>query len=126
MRHHPAVVFVVDDEPQIALSLAAVLRLSGFITESFSDPWKALARALVDPPDALVSDVQMPGLSGIDLALQIRSLYPGCKVLLFSGSADRLDFVQDAQRIEEHMHIMPKPVRPTDLLIALLEQGAAN
>ena len=119
-------VFVVDDEPEVAVTLSAILRINGFTSECFTNPVDALASALVNPPDLLLSDVVMPELSGIDLGLQIKALCPGCKVLLFSGHADTVDFQMDANRLGDNFHILPKPLNPSDLLVAIRAQGLQN
>ena len=118
--------FVVDDEPVIASTLASILRLSGFFAVAFTDPVKALESALLLSPDLLLSDVVMPQMSGIDLATQIRILCPGCKILLFSGQAATVDFLKDAQRVDENIQILPKPIHPGELLKAIQAQGLEN
>jgi CheY-like chemotaxis protein len=55
-------VYVVDDEPSIALTIAAVLRISGFSAEAFTKPLEALKAARMLAPDLLISDVMMPEL----------------------------------------------------------------
>src|ERR1700689_1609725 len=67
-------IFVVDDEPVIASSLAAILRMNGFSARFFTCPLKALAAARSESPDFLISDVAMPGISGIDLAIQMSTV----------------------------------------------------
>jgi DNA-binding NtrC family response regulator len=116
----------VDDEPVIAHTVASILRLNGFQVKSFTDPLQALASALAEPPHLLLSDVVMPNLSGLDLAVQVQALCPECKVLLFSGQADTVSFVQDADKVGANFHILPKPLFPADLLGAIREQFEAN
>jgi DNA-binding NtrC family response regulator len=118
--------FVVDDDAIVASTLAAILRLHGFSVKFFSDPTDALAYALIEPPELLVSDVVMPVLSGIDLAMQIKLLCPTCKILLFSGKADTVDFMHDAERIDANLHIIPKPVQPSKLLEVIWQQLLQN
>jgi CheY-like chemotaxis protein len=77
-------VFVVDDDLLIASSLAAILKLHGYSATSFTSPLEALGRAQASAPDLLISDVAMPGLSGIDLAIRIKAECPACKILLLS------------------------------------------
>ena len=89
-------IFVVDDEPVIASSLAAILQMNGFSARFFTCPLEALAAARSESPDLVISDVAMPGISGIDLAIQMRAQYPGCKILLFSGQAATLDLLEGA------------------------------
>jgi CheY-like chemotaxis protein len=119
-------VFVVDDEAVVASTLTTILRMSGFTVTAFTDPMAALQAAYLQPPDLLLSDVAMPGLSGLELAVQIQSLCPECRVLLFSGHANTVDFQKDAQRVCSTFHILPKPIRPGDLLRAIREQGLQN
>jgi CheY-like chemotaxis protein len=126
MTHRNSRVFIVDDEPIIATTLAAILRLSGYETFSFNNPLDALKRAALDQPNLLISDVVMPQLSGIELAVQVKLSCPSCKILLFSGSASYLDFSQDAERLDHHFHILPKPIYPGDLLRAIQDQGLEN
>ena len=94
-------VFVVDDEPVIASTLAAILQMHGFSAKFFTSPLEALAAARAKSPDLLISDVEMPGLSGIELAIQMKAQYPTCKILLFSGRPSTLDLL-DSARAQGH------------------------
>jgi CheY-like chemotaxis protein len=58
-------IFVVDDEPVIASSLAAILQMNGFSARFFTCPLEALAAALSESPGLVISDVAMPGISGM-------------------------------------------------------------
>jgi DNA-binding NtrC family response regulator len=110
-------IFVVDDEPVIASTLAAILQMNGFSAKFFTCPLDALAAARLKAPDLLISDVAMPGISGIELAIQVRAQYPACKVLLFSGQAATMDLLEDA-RVQGHdFDLLLKPVPPTELLL---------
>lgn len=110
-------VLVVDDEDVIASTLAMILRLQGgFNARSFTNPVDALEAARLDPPDLLISDVVMPQLSGIELAIQVREHCPDCKVLLFSGQAATADMLEAARAKGHDFEILLKPVHPSDLL----------
>lgn len=80
-------IFVVDDEPIIASTLAVIFNRNGYSARCFTRPTDALTAAQSDIPDLLISDVAMPGFSGVDLAIQIKARHPECKILLFSGQA---------------------------------------
>lgn len=109
-------IFVVDDESLIASSLEAILRMNGYDCRAFLRPHDALQAAQADPPDLLISDVIMPQLSGVDLAIQLQERCPACKVLLFSGQAGVYD-VLDAARAEGHeFELLMKPMHPENLL----------
>lgn len=109
-------IFVVDDEQVIAATLATILHMNGFSARFFTQPLEALAAARLDIPDLLISDVAMPGLSGVDLAIQMRAQYPECKVLLFSGQAATFDLLEDARKQGYDFDLLEKPVHPTELL----------
>jgi DNA-binding NtrC family response regulator len=109
-------VFVVDDEFIIASTLATILQRNGFDAVSFTDPLEALSAAQQRAPDLLITDVVMPTLSGIDLAIRVRELSPQCKVLLFSGQAATANLLQAAQANGHDFELLSKPIHPTDLL----------
>jgi DNA-binding NtrC family response regulator len=109
-------IFVVDDEHVIATTLAKILDINGFSARFFTKPLEALAAARWDTPDLLISDVAMPGISGIDLAIQIAAQYPDCKILLFSGQAAALDLLEDARHQGYDFQLLQKPIHPSDML----------
>jgi len=110
-------VFVVDDEHVIASTLAMILRLQGgFHARAFTQPLEALEAARLDAPDLLISDVVMPLLSGIELAIQVREHCPDCKVLLFSGQAATADMLETARANGYDFDLLLKPIHPSDLL----------
>jgi DNA-binding response OmpR family regulator len=76
-------VFVVDDEAVIAETLATILRISGFLAISFTSPLDALNWTRTIVPELLITDVVMPEMSGIELAITTKALCADCKVLLF-------------------------------------------
>jgi DNA-binding NtrC family response regulator len=109
-------IFVVDDEHVIASSLATILRKAGFDAIPFTEPLKALEAAGLEAPDLLISDVVMPGLSGIDLAVQLQERCPKCNVLLFSGQAATAGMLETARANGHNFELLSKPVHPADLL----------
>jgi DNA-binding NtrC family response regulator len=113
----PLRVFVVDDEDVIASSLAMILRFQGGLhARSFTKPLEVLQAARLEAPDLLISDVVMPELSGIDLAIQLRKNCPDCKVLLFSGHAVTAQLLESARARGYTFEVLMKPVHPADLL----------
>ncbi len=108
--------FVVDDERIIAETLAAIIKMQGFSSSSFVNPLDALEAAGDEVPDWLISDVMMPQLSGVELAIRIQERCPRCKILLFSGAADTLDLLKEARAQGHSFRILAKPVHPSVLL----------
>jgi DNA-binding NtrC family response regulator len=114
-------VFVVDDEFVIASTLGLILRHKGFDAISFHAPLDALEAARSKIPDLLISDVVMPRLSGIELAIRVQEQCPDCKVLLFSGQAATAGMLEAARANGHNFEILSKPVHPTDLLRRIAE-----
>ena len=109
-------IIIVDDEPVIADTLATILRNSGYDALPFYNGKSALEAARFSAPDLLISDVTMPGLSGLDLAILMRKHCPRCKILLFSGLSRSFDLVEEARRKGHHFEILEKPFSPALLL----------
>jgi len=110
-------VFIVDDEHVIASTLAVILKMHGYSATFFTSPAEALAAARSRAPDLLISDVAMPGISGIDLAIQMRAQYPKCKILLFSGQPATFDLLEDARAQGHDFDLLLKPLPPTEFLL---------
>jgi CheY-like chemotaxis protein len=112
-------VYVVDDEPVIASTLAAILNASGFRATAYTSAEDAIRAAECEGPSLLISDVVMPGMNGVDLAIHLKSLCPKCKVLLFSGQAATNDLLESARRAGHDFELLSKPIHPKDLLAAI-------
>ena len=112
-------VFVVDDERIIADSLATILNSSGYYASPFYDAESALLACELGNPDCLITDVVMPGMSGVDLAVEIKNRFSVCRVLLFSGQASTSDLLATVRGRVHDFDVLPKPVHPKDLLARL-------
>jgi CheY-like chemotaxis protein len=115
-KNRRPVVLVCDDESAIADTLAEILSRSGYSAMATYDGEEALETALVMPPEMLITDVQLPGMSGIELAITVKRVFPDCKILLFSGQASTSELLASANRAGHNFALLSKPVHPTDLL----------
>ena len=91
-------ILVVDDEPPLAILYQAALEKLGYTVEMLTDSSAALerVRAGADRFDLIVTDQTMPGLTGVDLAREIRAFAPGLPVVLttgYSGTANLQHFL---------------------------------
>jgi CheY-like chemotaxis protein len=112
---NPPVVLVVDDELIVADTLAMILAQSGFSVLKAYEGESALALARGTAPALLLTDVQMPGMTGVELALEVIKERPECEVLLFSGNATPGD-LQPATRAGYDFPLLSKPLHPAALL----------
>jgi CheY-like chemotaxis protein len=117
-------IFVVDDEKVIADTLCAILRGSGYDATAFYDAESTLASCNRQRPDFVITDVSMPGMNGIEMAVQLRDRFPGCGILLFSGQAGTLELLESARQQGYGFELLTKPVHPKDLLAKL--EGATR
>jgi CheY-like chemotaxis protein len=93
-----------------------ILSQAGFETRAVYSGESALEIAPSFQPDMLISDVIMPGITGIETAIQVRAMLPYCKILLFSGQARTANLLEEARALGHEFDILAKPIHPADLL----------
>lgn len=114
-------IYLVDDEHLIVSTLAQILCLRGFDATGFTESLLALEAARSEAPDLLISDIVMPQLSGIDLAIQVQGDCPGCRVILFSGQANLDDLLEVPGDKAQGFELLAKPIHP-DVLLRSVEK----
>lgn len=77
-------ILLVDDNPSVRHYLRAILELqsSWRVCAEARNGLEALHRVLESPPDVILLDYQMPDLNGVDVAMQIRELFPDIPILM--------------------------------------------
>jgi len=124
---HPSLrVLVVDDDVRIADSLVQILNASGHEAMAAYGAEAAMKLAEKLNPDAVISDVVMGPVSGIELTNHIREHYPACRVLLFSGYASTRAFTEAFLTRGSGIQFLPKPVNPTLILDFLSSCNSEN
>jgi len=108
---------VVDDDPDACEAISGLLEQSGYAVEAAPDPAHALARMAEVRPDLVVSDLQMPGMSGLELIRRIEARQPGTPVILVTG-AETQDLCTGAKQYGA-VDCLTKPVSPEELLWAI-------
>lgn len=88
MGGHEGRILVVDDEPMVLETMTLFLEESGFTPIPCTGAAEALEAFGKGPIDAVLTDIKMPGLSGIDLLDRIRGIAPEVPVILLTGNAD--------------------------------------
>lgn len=83
-------VLVVDDDPEIREIVIAMLDGLGYAAREAASPQDALAAVGARPPQLLITDVDMPGLSGLELARRVAAVSPSTRVLAMSGDVTDL------------------------------------
>jgi CheY-like chemotaxis protein len=106
----------VDDERVIADTLSLILRGVGYETFTAYDGMLGLEAARRLEPDLVLSDVVMPKLDGVSMAMEIRDALPEIKLMLFSGQAGTSDLLHDAEANGFHFELLQKPMHPDELI----------
>lgn len=83
------VAYLVDDEPDILEILSEILNSAGIETHVFTEPEKLIAAIKNKAPDLVISDMKMPGLSGMDVLKQVKTFNPDIPVMFISGYLDK-------------------------------------
>ncbi len=112
---------VVDDDGQVRQVMARQLQTLGVHVETAAGGAQAMTRIDREPFDALMLDLDMPGITGLDVLLHVQRAAPALPVVVVTGTFE-------AERIEGAIRVLPKPVDVPSLRDALAEalQSAAG
>jgi EAL domain-containing protein (putative c-di-GMP-specific phosphodiesterase class I) len=115
-------VLVVDDDEAIQRIFSRVLSAARFDVQSASTGVEALAIVEHGGLDALVADISMPGMTGIELLRRVRQMTTSLPVILVTGSP-AVETAMEAIEYNVHRYIT-KPVEPAEL-VRIVEKAAA-
>jgi CheY-like chemotaxis protein len=116
LPHRGARLLLVDDDEAVRGVIARILSRAGHEVTVASDAQEALraVEEIGSRLELLITDVVMPGMSGVELSRELRRRYPELKVLLFSGYPGRDSASVGAA--ERDVEYLAKPVAPRELL----------
>jgi two-component system nitrogen regulation response regulator GlnG len=81
-------IWIVDDDESIRWVLEKALARENLATKSFANARDAIAALEFDTPQVLVSDIRMPGASGLDLLQTVKTRFPGLPVIIITAFSD--------------------------------------
>jgi DNA-binding response OmpR family regulator len=110
------VVLVVNKEPAIAETVLEILNKNGFAAIAAYDAKDALETALLIPPELVIAEVALPGLSGIEVATALKKELPDCKILLLAGQAEKAAVHGTVKAAGLEVEVVEKPVHTAELL----------
>jgi DNA-binding NtrC family response regulator len=123
MNEENAVVFVVDDDTSIRESLRNLIRSAGLSVRTFSSAQEFLTSQRPQAPSCLVLDVQLPGLSGLDLQQELAKANIQIPIIFLTGHGDIPTSVRAIKA--GALEFLTKPFNDEDLLDAI-QQGIAR
>jgi len=110
-------ILVIDDEAALGENIQRMLRLPGTIVTVFQDPVKGLADGLADPPDLVLLDMRMPGMSGEEVFARLHEAHPGLPVVFLTafGSVESAVLAMRNGAFD----YLQKPFKREDLLLVV-------
>ncbi len=117
MKESPPIVYVVDDEPSVCLSLKRLLRSVGLEARTFGSALEFLNSKRLDAPGCLVLDVRLPGLSGLDLQAELAARKFTLPIIFVTGHGDVPMSVRAMKA--GAVEFLTKPYREQELLEAI-------
>jgi CheY-like chemotaxis protein len=109
-------ILIVDDERMIADTLSAIFRGAGYETFTAYNGRLGLDAARTLAPELVLSDVAMPEMDGVSMAMQIRKSQPAVRVLLLSGQSGTSDLLRSARENGFEFELLEKPMHPEEIM----------
>src|SRR5215469_13514049 len=117
MAETKGIVFVVDDNASVRKAVGSLVRSAGLTVQTFASAQEFLAFSRPDVPSCLVLDVQLPGLSGLDLQEELTKADVQIPIIFLTGHGD-IPMTVRAMKAGA-LEFLPKPFEDQDLLDAI-------
>jgi len=117
MTQHDAIVFVVDDDPSVREGLQGLLQAAKHQVQTFGSAEEFLSSRRPDVPACLVLDIELPGLSGLDLQHKLIEAQIELPIIFVTGHGDIPRSVQAMKA--GAAEFLTKPLHPQCLLAAI-------
>ena len=114
-------ILVVDDDPGTLASLTRAFALEGYTTLTASSAATALRILENESVDAVLSDVVMPDMDGLELIQLIRKTRPASKIIAISGGSGERNYLDAAKFLGAH-DTLKKPLSLQELLDTVASQ----
>ena len=124
MNEKNGLVFIVDDDRHTRESLSNLIRSAGLSAQTFSSAQEFLAAERPKAPSCLVLDVQLPGLSGLDLQQELAKAGVKIPIIFITGHGDIPTSVRAIKA--GALEFLTKPVNREDLLHAIQQAIARD
>jgi DNA-binding NtrC family response regulator len=124
MNNARGLIYIVDDDASVRTGLDNLLRSAGFAVQAFSSARDFLANVREDVPSCLLLDVQLPGLSGLDLQQELAKAGTQIPIIFITGHGDIPMSVRAMKA--GALEFLTKPVNDEDLLDAIQQAIARD
>jgi len=124
MRQPDAVIAIVDDDPSVREGLESLVRAAGWRAQTFASAQEFLAHPRAEAPSCLILDLQLPGLSGLDLQKRMAEAELEIPIVFLTGHGNIPASVQAMKA--GAVEFLTKPFDEQDLLRAIHEAIARD
>jgi DNA-binding response OmpR family regulator len=111
-------VLVIDDDATVAEVVLAYLDRAGLDTDYAADGFQGLARAAALPPDAVILDLMLPGIDGLEVCRRLRAQQPGVPVVMLTARGEEEDRILGLEVGADDY--VTKPFSPRELVLRVL------
>lgn len=118
-------ILIVDDEPNVSRVLKLMLERAGHAVTTAPNGEVGLASVLADPPDALITDIQMPRMDGRQLVRSIQERMPERRFAIFVMTSMTEREEREWVRAIPQVEFLEKPISPRQLIGRLAQVFAA-
>ena len=126
-------VWIIDDDESIRWVLEKSLSEKGFNVASFESAHQVLKKLETDSPNVIISDIRMPGTSGLDLLDQVKNIRPEIPIIIMTAHSDLESAVESYEHgaweylpkpfdIDEAIQIVERAIKRDDKKIEQLEE----
>jgi two-component system nitrogen regulation response regulator GlnG len=123
MSAHAPLVWIIDDDRSIRWVLEKALQKANYDIVSFESAEGVLERLNVEQPDAVISDIRMPGVDGLELLSNVHKSHPDVPVIIMTAHSDLDSAVTSYQ--SGAFEYLPKPFDLEDA-VALTKRAIAH
>lgn len=120
----PKAIWVVDDDPSVRSGLSSLLRSLDYDVETFESGMDLLAAVHIGQPRCIISDVQMPGMTGVEMFLRLVSA--GIHIPTIFITAYPMPELENQAMDNGASAFLIKPVRANDLAAAVAAAAASD
>lgn len=111
-------IMLVDDDDAVREALSELLSRKGWLVTDFNNAEDAIAALKIQPDfDVILSDINMPGMTGIDLLSKVKEAAPNCPVVMITGYPS-LDLAVEAMK-DGAVDFLPKPFKTEELEVVV-------
>lgn len=117
-------ILVVDDEPDIVITLRTVLERNNFTVDAYTEPQQAIKSFKPDVYNLLILDIKMPQMNGFELYKELRKIDEKIKVCFLTALSELHDYDEFKREVfpkSGQRYYVQKPIENDEILVRINE-----